>query len=422
MEPTARNRRRRGSDLTRVMLIGLALGCGAGLAGADEDDGDPNRYRFEFSATFEAGVDEARARIQLHHVKRRVRELNFRMPAPKYTGVKADGELRQEDERWIWRPPADGGALSYTVRVRSMRGARADSRVADHWVIMRLEDLFPRARSRAVKSASGSGRVKLNGPLEWSFETRYGDVDGQWKPIDRPDRVYPQPRGWMVGGELGVRRQHIAGLRVVVAAPRASGLRRMDLLAFLGWTLPSVTEILPDFPQRLLIVGAPRSMWRGALSAPGSLYLHVDRPLVSENGTSTLVHELIHVGGIHSAAAGADWIVEGLAEYYALEVLARSDGITQTRRKRVLRELESWVERKRAVLASPSAGADTARAALLFAALDAELQAHGESLDQVARRLAASETEITEAALRAAVTEILEDESEVLRRALQEKR
>ncbi len=415
MRPNAFSRRRRSSDST---LIALTLACAMGLAHA-EDDSDENRYRFEFSATFEAGVDQARARIHLHHVRQRVRELSFLMPAPKYGGVRANGELRREADRWIWQPPADGGTLSYTVRIRSMRGARADSRIGDHWVIMRLEDLFPRARARAVKSASGSGRIKLDGPPEWSFETRYGDVDGRWKSIDRPDRVYPQPRGWMVGGELGVRRQHIAGRRVVVAAPRAAGLRRMDLLAFLGWTLPSLTEILPEFPHQLLVVGAPRSMWRGALSAPGSLYLHVDRPLVSENGTSTLIHELIHIGGIHSAADGADWIVEGLAEYYALEVLARSDGITETRRQRVLRELTDWVERKRAVLSSPSKGADTARAALLFATLDTELQAKGKSLDQVVARLAAAETEISEPALRAVVAEILGADSGVLRDALQ---
>ena len=43
------------------------------------------------------------------------------------------------------------------------------------------------------------------------------------------------------------------------------------------------------------VVGAADPMWRGGLSASNSLFLHADRPLISENGTSTLVHELTHV-------------------------------------------------------------------------------------------------------------------------------
>ena len=48
---------------------------------------------------------------------------------------------------------------------------------------------------------------------------------------------------------------------------------------------------------RLLIVSAGDPMWRGGLSGPSSMFLHSDRPLISENRTSTLLHEL----GAHRA-------------------------------------------------------------------------------------------------------------------------
>ena len=70
-------------------------------------------------------------------------------------------------------------------------------------------------------------------------------------------------------------------------------------------------------------------MWRGALSAPQSLYVHAERPLLSGNATSTLLHEIVHIGLGLADERGADWIVEGLAEYYSLEVLRRSGTISE---------------------------------------------------------------------------------------------
>ena len=50
------------------------------------------------------------------------------------------------------------------------------------------------------------------------------------------------------------------------------------------------------------------------MSGPGSLYVHADRPMISENGTSTMLHELVHVAMGVSGSAHDDWLVEGLAE------------------------------------------------------------------------------------------------------------
>ena len=164
------------------------------------------------------------------------------------------------------------------------------------------------------------------------------------------------------------------------------------MLAFLRWTLPALIEVFPDFPSRLLIVGAADNMWRGGLSGPGSLYLHTDRPLISENGTSTLLHELVHVATSKQSAAGDDWIVEGLAEYYGLEILRRTGGIGERRFADAITTLRTWAERENGRLASTSTGADTARAVLLFHALATELTAAGSSLDAVVKRLFGAET------------------------------
>ena len=150
-----------------------------------------------------------------------------------------------------------------------------------------------------------------------------------------------------------------------------------------------------------MIVGASDNMWRGGLSGPGSLYVHTDRSLISENGTSTLLHELVHVATSKSPAAGDDWIVEGLAEYYGLEILRRTGGIGERRFVNAMDTLEAWVDRKDGQLANPSTGADTARAVLLFHALAMELAAAGSSLDVVVKQLFAADTANRETLLHA---------------------
>ncbi len=103
----------------------------------------------------------------------------------------------------------------------------------------------------------------------------------------------------------------------------------MDILTLLTFVWPEVQSVFPRDPKKLLIVGAGDPMWRGGLSGPNSLYMHADRPLVSENGTSSLVHELVHVFSRISDADRSDWISEGLAEYYAIELMRRAGGMSE---------------------------------------------------------------------------------------------
>ena len=136
-----------------------------------------------------------------------------------------------------------------------------------------------------------------------------------------------------------------------------------------------------------------------------NLHEVIRRPLISENATSTLLHELIHLAGAHSADEESDWIVEGLAEYYSLLILRRSGGISQSRFERSLERLAAWVAEDDGKLASPSKGADTAAAVLLLHELAQELQTAGQSIDAVAGALV--ERGFTVASLKAICAELL---------------
>ena len=160
--------------------------------------------------------------------------------------------------------------------------------------------------------------------------------------IDNPSRKFDRPIGWIIAGNIGTRRAHLGETDVTIAAPIGQGMRRMDVLTLLTFVWPEAQAVFPRDPRKLLVVGAADPMWRGGLSAPNSLFMHAERPLVSENGTSSVVHELVHVlSGIRDTDA-SDWISEGLAEYYAIELLRRAGGMTEPRYQQVRKKLLHW--------------------------------------------------------------------------------
>ena len=381
-------RRHVRSGLAWVGLAFSALvmaACADGQAVAANGVGSSTEqggYRFEFRAYLDPGSGTADVEIRAAQSGPALRGLDFNAPGNRYSGFEGDGEIEVNGGRVLWSVPKQGGSLRFKATINHMRRGVHDARITDRWAVLRLDDLFPAARTRAVSGAEVEATLHLSGPQGWSFETPYGASREKVHHVYR-DRRFPRPVGWMVGGDIGVRRDTIADRPVAVAAPVGEGFRRQDTLAFLHWTLPALVEVFPNFSERLLIVGSGKDMWRGGLSAPASLYMHPHRPLISENATSTLLHELIHVATADLDGDRDDWLVEGIAEYYALELLRRTGGISQSRFDGALLTLERWAERENARLAEPSTGANTAFAVLVIADLAAQLQAAGTSMDEL---------------------------------------
>lgn len=292
--------------------------------------------------------------------------------------LQAD-DIGEADGRQVWQVPSQGGVLSYCVVLDNRRSADSgyDSRVTSDWVVFRGDDLVPPVRTRFAKGTRSNTRLTFRLPSGWSVITPYEGSAKHEFAIDHPERKFDRPTGWMTAGKLGVRRDTIDGTDVVVAGPRNQGFRRLEVLVLLGYTLDSLKRYFPDFPSRLTIIGAGEEMWMGALSGPDSLFIHADRPLISGNGTSTLLHELGHVGLAQKGKRGADWIVEGLAEFLSVEVLRRSGGITRQRHRRIMAELREWGGEADSLRVPVSSGPVTARAVIVFAQLHDALGDNG---------------------------------------------
>ncbi|MCH8307749.1 MAG: hypothetical protein IH930_06365 [Proteobacteria bacterium] len=346
-----------------------------------------------------------------------LRELSMPLDAKRISDIDGDGQISIDDERIRWVPPADGGELHWFATINHLRSSNSyDAFIGDNWALFRAEDVIPPTATRTLKRSVSKTRLMFDLPAGWSAVTEYFRRSNVFN-VSNPNRRFDRPTGWIILGKLGVRHENIAGVRVVVAAPVDHAFRRMDTLAMLNWTLPDLVRLLPGFPKRLTIVGAGAPMWRGALSAPRSFYVHADRPLVSENGTSTIMHEAIHIGLGASAVTGADWIVEGLAEYYSLEILRRSGTISEKRYRTAFSKLESWGKGAKSLCADPSTGEVTARAVTILAGLNDEIRKKTDrkyNLDDVIRRVAGSQDKISIQNFRKIVADLAGSESEVL--------
>lgn len=386
------------------VLLVVALSASATASAASS-------YKALFSATLDPESGFATIELQIVQPDSRLRELEFEMPAARYELIEADGTANHEADRLRWQVPATGGRLVYRYRVTHRRSNGALDAVLDaSGALFRGDDLFPPARVRALAGARSQSRVQLQVPDGWSALSQYGPAVDEAMPVVRGDRAFDRPTGWMIAGALGVRLDEIAGRIVSVAAWQGTAIRRNDILAFLRWHLPQVVAVAGRFPERLLVVSADDPFWRGGLSARRSFYLHGDRPLISENGTSTVLHELMHVALSLGSEDGADWLVEGLAEYYSLALMRRVGTISERRFEASVDGLAEWGKEAPRLSVQSSSGPVTARAVALLAAVDARW-ARSEAdptqrLDRVVQHLVANDATLSIEAFSAALVAV----------------
>ena len=355
------------------------------------------QYELNYIFEIQPNEDAVNVRIELAERANRVSELRLRLDPEVHTDIKADGELLIEDPV-VWRPPESGGSLSYRVAITHKRSDSGyDAYLADDWAIFRGDDFVPAVSARTRAGSESRAKLFFELPADWSAVTPFRPSRQGGYYVVNDGRRFHRPVGWMMVGKFGQRIDEIKGTRVVIAAPKDQGFRRMDKLAFLQWNFPEMKKIFPDYPNRLLILGAGDPMWRGGISGPRSLFMHADRPMISENGTSTLMHEVMH-SALRISSDNDDWIVEGLAEYYSLEIMRRSGTLSRARFNSAMASLKKWGKDVKNLRGKHSKGPTTARAVGVFYALDKELRKKSKkeySLDDVAQSLAREGGKVT---------------------------
>lgn len=369
--------------LPRLLAVALLLCALPAFAGD---------FTVEYRVKFLPGEGVAEVSLQYSPGEGRIRELDFSMDPDRYDAVRGDGRLERSDDRLSWRPPARGGSLHWRYRIdRQRRDSGYDARITRDWTIVRGDHLVPSFRGRFSSGAQGEATLRFELPRDWGVDTPFKRMGTEPVfAIAHDDRRLARPVGWMIAGDLGIRREFIEGMEVGVAAPKGEPVRRNEMLAFINLVAPEMQMAFGALPEKVLIVMAGEGMWRGGLSGPRSLYLHSERPIISENGTSTLVHELVHVVTRISGASGDDWITEGIAEFYSIELLRRTGLLSEARAERAFEWMRNHGRNVATLKSNRSQGPRTARAVTLFRELDAEIRTRTDeahSLDDVVRAL-----------------------------------
>jgi len=356
-------------------------------APVEEPEEPAASYDFRVDARIVATERTAHVRLTLGTGADKVEYFVFRIDPERHLDFKGSGTVAIDGDLVTWTPPRTGGSLRYRFRIEHLRNERTyDAWCTRKWALFRGDDLVPPARVSTLGRETSETRLRLRLPAGWAAATPYSQSATGDYIVDVPHRRFDRPTGWFAIGDIGVLREDLLGMRFAVAAPRSQHMRRNDILALMHWTAPALRDLLGKLPERFLIVGAGDPMWRGGLSAPGSAYLHSDRPLISADGTSPVLHEVLH----STLAARADdeyqWLVEGLVEYYSVVLQHRSGTISDSRFEATLDRHRSMArkQRRRRELRF-SAGME------LYARLDAAIRERTEgahSLDDVAREIA----------------------------------
>lgn len=311
-----------------------------------------------------------------------IRSISFKRHRGRHSDFQSESPLKTYKSTIRWEPDGDKAVLKYRSRVTRKRGEHSyQARITKSWALFRGDKIVPTAKVRTEPGAFSKASLEVRLPKSWrSVDTGWPKTKDHLFRIDNPERRFDRPIGWMIAGDIGIRRDQLGDTEIAIAAPVGQEMQRMNALTLINLVWPEAKRAFGSMPEKILIVGAGDPMWRGGLSASNSFYIHAERPLVSENGTSTLLHELSHVLTRVRGQKDSDWIAEGLAEYYSIELTRRAGAMNEARFNRVLRSLERWGGKVTSLRVRHSTGAVTARAVLLLHELDQELQGAGKGL------------------------------------------
>ncbi|MHC8403569.1 hypothetical protein [Pseudomonas sp. TMB3-21] len=387
------------------MAVGLRLGLAAALLAVGSSVWAAKKVDLDYHVRLLPKSDQAEVRLTLAQGSA-VRSLDFDLgDGSRYSDFKADGQWQLspgKSTRGVWQPAVDKASLTYRVHIsHGRKNGSFDTRMTSNWALMRGDDLVPPARLDQQDGIELVSRLEFELPGGWkSVETAWPRIGKNRFRIDNVSRLFDRPTGWMLAGHLGTRRTRLAETEITVASPRGQGMRRMDVLTLLTFVWPQVQAVFPRHPGKLLIVGTNDPMWRGSLAGRESVSLNSRLPLVSESGSSALLRELVQVVGRVNDEHRSDWISEGLAEYYAIELLRRAGGMSDERYESLKARMAKDSRTVSSLRGEQVDAGQVAKAVLLLQELDREIRLktrNKRSLDDVMRGAMRLENVDTEA-------------------------
>lgn len=385
------------------------------LGGAAVGDGATGTFSIDYIVEISPRQPTiARVRWELSGIGK-IRTLRLQFSPDRLDHFQGSGTVEPSAGGMRWTPGGPYGHLTYRVRLNHIRppSPRYDSYATPEWIVTRARDLFPRIAMtyEVVGSTRPRSRARLifRLPQGWHSATSYPEAGPNAYRLTQTGAKLDRPRGWLALGTFALHRQEIAGIMVSVASLPGSALSADALFRFFGVTLPGLRTLLQAPPQTVLIVSAPDPMWHGGISADHSFFMHAKRPLRTPDKTSPYLHEMFHVLQPYQPAADADWIEEGLAEFYSLELQRRAGLVDTAAYARALAYFERFGQWHVDLTQQQDNAATNNSAPLVMYALDQHIQhatAGRKRLDDVVTRLAEERGRVDTARLLRTVNDV----------------
>lgn len=360
---------------------------------------DPPRVVYEIDV--DVRTRRAQVEMRIDQSEGQLPWVEFRRRDEHFHGFDGDGvEVGPE---WVrWEIPPKGGVVSWSARLNHVREERSyDARITPSWALFRGTDVVPLFSYPKKAWSKADGHVDFDLPVDWQLVTRQGVISSKKAHPLVDEGPVPAPRGWVLVGEVEVVPVDLEdGGEIILASPGPHEHRHHETAAFLRLLVPHFRDLIGRPLGTLLVVRADDPMWRGGLSGPGSTFVHADRPLVTADATSPLLHEIFHVITSARSREDSDWIVEGLAEWTTLEVLARAGALSEREEARAWALHEKRGEEAHDLLDGPSTGDETHRAVTILRALDQLIERESDekqSLDDVVRKMVRDDPTFTTA-------------------------
>jgi len=375
------------------MAVGWRLALAVGALALSSSVWAAKKVDLDYHVRLLPQSDQAEVRLTLAQGSA-VRSLDFDLgDGSDYSDFKADGQWQLtpgKAARGVWRPAADKASLTYRVRItHGRKNGSFDTRMTPNWALLRGDDLVPAAKLDQQDGTELVSRLEFELPSGWkSVETAWPRIGKNTFRVNNPARLFDRPTGWMLAGHLGSRRTRLGETEVTVASPLGQGMHRMDVLTLLTFVWPQAQAVFPRHPSKLLIVGANDPMWRGSVAGRESIYLNSRLPLVSESGSSALVRELVRVFGRINDSERSDWISEGFAEFYAIELVRRAGGMSDERYESLQKKLVRNSQKVTTLRGEQLSAAQVSKVVVLLGELDREIRLktrNKRSLDDVLR-------------------------------------
>ena len=199
--------------ILRILLSVLLLSLLAAPVAAARLD-----YDVDYTVQFLPEAGEAAVTIRITPGEGTASRLRLHMPEARYTQVRGDGGISRQGDTVTWLPQRDKASrLRFRYRIdNERRGGGFDARITDDWVIVRGDDLVPRAVVRATKGADSRARLRFILPKGWNaVDTPFlRSADKKSFVITNPERNFDRPVGWIVAGVVGL---HVGALAAVAA-------------------------------------------------------------------------------------------------------------------------------------------------------------------------------------------------------------